>query len=185
MICLVFRLFEESMQSKQIVVSGAVLQRNYPIRRGMPEDLASAFSLVEEYFREIDVMMRDSKAAFAKYLESEEGGVWLAFDGKEPIGCIALHSLASPERSGEVKRLYVRSPYRKQGLANKLLRALEEYAVELRYDWLYLDSKDDLTDAIQFYQRHGYKRCERYNSNPQATIFMRKRLGRGTAAPDK
>jgi hypothetical protein len=30
--------------------------------------------------------------------------------------------------------------------------------------------------AIQFYHRHGYEDCERYNDNPQATIFMCKGL---------
>jgi hypothetical protein len=34
-----------------------------------------------------------------------------------------------------------------------------------------------LQAAIAFYERHGYLRCDRYNDNPQATIFMRKRLG--------
>jgi hypothetical protein len=41
---------------------------------------------------------------------------------------------------------------------------------------LYLDTKDDLDNAIRFYLRHGYKCCGRYNRNPQATMFMRKRL---------
>jgi hypothetical protein len=53
---------------------------------------------------------------------------------------------------------------------------LERHAIQLSYEWLYLDTKDDLTHAIRFYERHEYKRCGRYNSNPQATIFMRKRL---------
>jgi hypothetical protein len=26
------------------------------------------------------------------------------------------------------------------------------------------------------YQRRGYEQCSRYNDNPQATVFMRKRL---------
>jgi len=30
--------------------------------------------------------------------------------------------------------------------------------------------------AIRFYERHGFERCERYNENPQATLFMRKPL---------
>jgi hypothetical protein len=30
--------------------------------------------------------------------------------------------------------------------------------------------------AIAFCERNGYVRCPRYNDNPQATIFMRKRL---------
>jgi len=29
---------------------------------------------------------------------------------------------------------------------------------------------------MAFYEHHGYLRCDRYNDNPQATIFMKKRL---------
>jgi ribosomal protein S18 acetylase RimI-like enzyme len=53
---------------------------------------------------------------------------------------------------------------------------LERFASERQVAWLYLDTKDDLTGAIAFYRRHNYRVCERYNDNPQATIFMRKRL---------
>jgi hypothetical protein len=41
------------------------------------------------------------------------------------------------------------------------------------YSTLYLDSKDDLIDAIRFYRKQGYRSCERYNENPQATVFMK------------
>jgi ribosomal protein S18 acetylase RimI-like enzyme len=75
-----------------------------------------------------------------------------------------------------VKRLYVRPESRGQHIADRLLEALEEYAFEAGYRALYLDTKDDLVVAIHFYQRHGYGLCERYNDNPQATIFMRKDL---------
>jgi GNAT superfamily N-acetyltransferase len=83
------------------------------------------------------------------------------------------------ERSGEVKRLYVKPAMRGRKIADGLLGALEEYAVAFGYRTLYLDTKDDLLAAIKFYERHGYERCERYNQNPQATIFMRKGLGTG------
>jgi len=72
--------------------------------------------------------------------------------------------------------MYVRPEARGQGIAERLLKALEEYAVQAGYQTLYLDTKDDLTTAIRFYQRHGYEACERYNENPQATMFMRKGL---------
>jgi hypothetical protein len=29
---------------------------------------------------------------------------------------------------------------------------------------------------LQFYQKHGYVPCERYNQNPQATVFMRRQI---------
>jgi len=57
-----------------------------------------------------------------------------------------------------------------------LLVALEQYAEASSYEWLYLDSKDDLKAALRFYDRHGYEACERYNHNEQATVFLRKAL---------
>jgi ribosomal protein S18 acetylase RimI-like enzyme len=79
--------------------------------------------------------------------------------------------------AGEVKRLYVRPTFRERGIAERLLEALERFAASRDAEWLYLDTTDELQAAIAFYERHGYLRCDRYNDNPQATIFMRKRLG--------
>jgi GNAT superfamily N-acetyltransferase len=39
---------------------------------------------------------------------------------------------------------------RGQGIAGLLLDALHEYAGTVGYEWLYLDSKDDLAAAIRF-----------------------------------
>ncbi len=41
---------------------------------------------------------------------------------------------------------------------------------------LYLDTHDGLLAAIRFYERRGYVRIERYNDNPQATVFMRRAI---------
>jgi ribosomal protein S18 acetylase RimI-like enzyme len=147
------------------------------VRRATQDDLTCAFELVNEYFQAVDVWVRDTKSEFSDYLFGDDRGVWLAFAGKEAVGCIVLHPLVSLRRSGEIKRLYVKPAYRRQGLAEELLQALEEFATRnARYEWLYLDSKEDLVSAISFYERHGYKPCDRYNANPQATVFMRKAL---------
>jgi ribosomal protein S18 acetylase RimI-like enzyme len=147
------------------------------IRRATSDDFHTAFELVKEYFEMIGVWLRDTPSEFHDYLVGNDRGVWLAFAGSDPVGCIALHPLASPPRSGEIKRLYVKPAYRKQGLAERLLDGLEGFAVKTAgFEWLYLDTKDDLLTAIRFYELHGYERCERYNTNPQATIFMRKSL---------
>jgi len=44
------------------------------------------------------------------------------------------------------------------------------------YEWLYLDSAPGMDTAIRFYQRSGYEPCPRYNNNPQANIYLRKRI---------
>jgi putative acetyltransferase len=168
------------MQNEELTITAgddpAATRNAYSIHQAKPEDLPIAFSLVAEYFQEIDVMVRDSQEEFADYLTGDGGGVWLAFAGEEPVGCIVLRGIGWPPASGEVKRLYVRASHRKRGLADRLLRTLEQQAIQLGYEWLYLDTKDDLENAIRFYKRHGYECCDRYNSNPQATIFMRKQL---------
>jgi GNAT superfamily N-acetyltransferase len=156
-------------------------QSGYSIRQATLQDLSIAFAFAQEYFEEINVVVRDTKEDFAAYIRSGDGGVWLAFAGEQPVGCIVLHRLASIPGGAEIKRLYIRASHRRQGLAARLLRALEQYAIRLSYQCLYLDTKDDLDQAIRFYGRHGYGRCARYNSNPQATIFMRKRLGSDTS----
>jgi ribosomal protein S18 acetylase RimI-like enzyme len=70
----------------------------------------------------------------------------------------------------------VRPAFRRRGIAERLLEALERFASSRDAEWLYLDTTDELQAAITFYERHGYARCDRYNDNQQATIFMRKKL---------
>ena len=138
-----------------------------------------ALGLIEEYYEAINVVARDDRDSLLHYLSDPQSGIWVAYSGNVAIGCILLRPLAQFESAGEVKRLYVRPAYRGRGVARLLLRALEQVAEEHKIAWLYLDSKDDLTDAIAFYQRHGYRPCARYNENPQATIFLRKQMSPG------
>jgi GNAT superfamily N-acetyltransferase len=135
-----------------------------------------AYAIVQEYYEAVSVDVREDAVEFAHEYFGEGAGVWLTRDGEAVVGCIALRGLENLEKSGEVKRLYVKPEYRGQGIAERLLAALETYARESGYQAIYLDSKDDLKTAIRFYARHGYAECERYNENPQATIFMKKEL---------
>lgn len=140
------------------------------------ERVDDAFDIVQEYYDAVDVVVREDADEFAREYFGPGAGIWLASEDRTTVGCIALRPLPQFERSGEVKRLYVKPESRGRQIAEGLLEALERYAVEAGYRALYLDTKDDLIAAIRFYHRHGYEDCERYNENPQATIFMRKRL---------
>jgi GNAT superfamily N-acetyltransferase len=136
----------------------------------------AAFSLIEEYYEAVDVLVRDDRGVLQSYAADADGGIWLAYFDGQPAGCIVLRTQSKLDAAGEVKRLYVRPAYRGQGVALRLLTELERFAVARGFQWLYLDSKDDLRNAIVFYRRCGYETCERYNDNPQATVFLRKAL---------
>ena len=146
------------------------------VRRATAADESAARTILEEYYDAIGVSVRDDACSLRSYLEGP-GALWLAFEGADTIGCVALRPLAEiAPRAGEVKRLYVRPPHRGAGLAAALMDALEAAAREMGYDAIYLDSKQDLDDAVRLYRRRGYVEVPPYNDNPDAIIFMRRAL---------
>ena len=92
------------------------------------------------------------------------------------MGCVVLRQLASIPHASECKRLYVKPSARGQRIADTLLDAQEAFARSQGVQWIYLDTYDDLKSAIALYEKRGYQHCERYNDNPQATLFLRKRI---------
>jgi len=137
---------------------------------------SEAREILEEYYEAVGVVKRDDAAALQAVLDDHASGMWLATIGKNVAGCVMLRGLDSIPGAGECKRLYVRPAARGFHIATMLLNALEDHARNQQLDWIYLDTYDDLKAAIALYEHRGYRRCARYNDNPQATVFMRKSL---------
>jgi GNAT superfamily N-acetyltransferase len=149
------------------------------IRRAQLQELEQAFAIVTEYYEAEGVVAREDRAAFQQQYFGDGAGVWLASCDGADIGCIALRSRNGMSESSEIKRLYVRPAYRGRGIADLLLQELEDYARGTGYVWLYLDTAAHMLAAARFYERHQFERCEKYNDNPQAALFLRKRLRAG------
>jgi DNA-binding MarR family transcriptional regulator/GNAT superfamily N-acetyltransferase len=132
--------------------------------------------LLQEYYDAIDVVVRDTLPAIQKIIDEPSSGVWLAYLEDKPVGCVLLRKMPSIPFAGECKRLYVQPAARGHRIADKLMDALEEFARRRGLRWIYLDSHDGLKTAIALYRRRGYIPCERYNDNPQATVFLRKNI---------
>ena len=146
------------------------------VRRATALQADAAFSLIEEYYEAVAVIVRDDRAALEHYLANPDSPIFIASVNASPAGCVMLRPLPQIPHAAEVKRLYVRPAFRALGLAHALMQAAESHARSEGIQWLYLDTKDDLHAAIRFYLSTGYQPCPRYNDNPQATIFLRKRL---------
>jgi GNAT superfamily N-acetyltransferase len=143
-----------------------------------------AIQLLDEYYEAVHVVQRDNAEAVQRMLDSStSAGLWLAYLKDNPVGCIVLKELSAVPFAAECKRLYVRPMARGRGIADQLLDAQEEFACARGLRWVYLDSYDDLKVAIALYRKRGYERCERYNDNPQATVFMRKYIGKAKHIP--
>ncbi len=169
----------ESLSKVQSILSKAERHSLRIVRLAEVND--DALRLLHEYYEAVSVVQRDSREAIREMIDDPSSGVWLAYLEDKAVGCVVLRKLQSIPFAGECKRLYVRPQARGQHIADALLDAQEEYARRQGLRWIYLDSYDDLKAAIVLYQRRGYVPCERYNDNPQATVFFRKQIvtGRG------
>ena len=81
------------------------------------------------------------------------------------------------EQTCELKRLYVKPEYRRQGIAEMLLDRLISEARETGYSYMVLDTMPALKEAIRLYEKKGFYRIGKYNNNPfEKMLFYRKDL---------
>jgi GNAT superfamily N-acetyltransferase len=71
----------------------------------------------------------------------------------------------------EVKRMWTHPDYRRQGLAARVLGALEDLAAAAGYDHLVLETGPRQPEAAALYERRGYARIPVYGRYPEAIAF--------------
>jgi GNAT superfamily N-acetyltransferase len=146
------------------------------LRDAQPEDLAGVRGLIEEYvrslgvdlgFQEIETELSDLAAAYAP----PRGGILVGVAGGQLAGCVALRPLEPG--TCEMKRLYVRPPFRRTGLGKRLSVAAIEKARDLGYDRMRIDTLPQMQAARRLYAELGFRTIEPYRFNPvEGTAFM-------------
>jgi GNAT superfamily N-acetyltransferase len=136
-----------------------------------------AQGLLSEYNAELaDVVPGFSptsgSVAPAAEFDSPRGAFVVAFSGPDAVGCGGIRGLTPS--IAEIKRLFVRREARGQGLASAMLVALEEQATELGYGEVRLDTH--AAGPVGLFQAAGYCAMPKYNDNPYARYWFRKRL---------
>jgi GNAT superfamily N-acetyltransferase len=97
-----------------------------------------------------------------------QGGLLLAFVDDELAGCGAFRPLPDVDYANacEMKRLYVRRPFRRFGLGRMLAQALMDHATEAGYSVMLLDTLDDMESARGLYASLGFENIPPYYFNP-------------------
>lgn len=101
------------------------------------------------------------------------GRCLVAWSDDLPVGCVALRPLDGG--TAEVKRLWVHASARGQGLARRLMSAIEDEARAMGCTLLKLDTNSALAEAITLYRRTGWIDIPPYTGAP-ADTWMGKRL---------
>ena len=95
------------------------------------------------------------------------GRCLVAWSDDLPVGCVALRPLEAT--TGEVKRLWVHDSARGQGLARRLMTALEDEARGMGLTELKLDTNSALAEALALYRRTGWTEIAPYTGTPADT----------------
>jgi putative acetyltransferase len=85
----------------------------------------------------------------------------VAWHSEEPIGCAALIDLG--DGVAELKRMFVRTRFRNQGIARQLLAAIEKQARELGYTEIRLETGTRQPEAVGLYESSGYNVIPKYS----------------------
>ena len=133
-------------------------------------------SLFVEYQRAIAIdlsfqMFEDELRALPGAYAPPRGRLLVAFEGVEAAGCGALRPLA-PE-IGELKRMWVRPPFRGRGIGRLVAEALVAAARAEGYRVLRLDTLGSMREARSLYRSLGFREIPAYYENPLPdTIYM-------------
>jgi GNAT superfamily N-acetyltransferase len=145
-----------------------------------PDHIALSRTLFEEYaaWLGIDLSFQGFAAELAGLpglYVPPRGRLLLALAGSEAAGCVALRPLEDAVR--EMKRLFVRPPFRGQGLGRLLAERIVEEARAIGYATVRLDTLPSMPAAIRLYEALGFVRCAPYYDTPlRETVFMELQL---------
>lgn len=141
-------------------------------------DTADAMGLIaelEDYLEPLYPSESRHGLSVARLLE-EKVAFFLIRHAGLPAGCggVKLYD----REYGEVKRMYIRPPFRGLGLAKLLLNQLAAYAQQQGVELLRLETGIYQTEAIGLYERFGFQQIPPfgpYQPDP-LSLFYEKRL---------
>jgi ribosomal protein S18 acetylase RimI-like enzyme len=104
------------------------------------------------------------------------GRLLLACWDGQIAGCIALRKIN--QDGCEMKRLYVRPPFRRRGIGRTLAGEIIEEGKKIGYTWMRLDTVPSMKRARALYESLGFKKIPPYRHNPIAgAVFLELKLG--------
>lgn len=152
--------------------------------------LINAYPYIEEtkeLFSEYTDMLIEGDSKFKEYLEIQNydaelnnledkyglpyGRLYLIYYNNNLAGCIGLRKI--DEATCELKRLYVKPQFRKNGIGDFLVKKIIADAKEIGYAKMRLDTLPFLKSAERLYRKNGFYDIPCYNNSPMDnSIYM-------------
>ncbi len=135
-----------------------------------PEDMATLRALFLEYqdWLRVDLCFQDFETELASLpgaYAPPEGALWLATVDGALAGCVGFRPHEG-DATSEMKRLWLRPPYRKLGLGRRLAVTCIEAARAAGYRTICLDTLSFMDEARALYADLGFHEIPAYYDNP-------------------
>ncbi len=159
-------------------MTGPVLEfRDAPVDDGHGRELLAAYAAeLAVMYDGVDVNGPDMPQAGPAEFGPPGGRFLVGYDADGTALCCGGFKRL-PDGAAEIKRMYVVPEARRQGIARRLLHALEAAAVDHGYTVIRMDTGARHQHAIALYEGEGYRPIADYNGNPLAAWFGEKQFG--------
>lgn len=92
----------------------------------------------------------------------------------EILGTVALLKIDNDRC--KMRKMYVHSHYRKNGLGHALLKRAFYIAKTLGFKEIVLETVHNMKAAIHLYEKHGFQKIDGQTSSPRCDIVMSKKI---------
>ncbi|WP_374398100.1 GNAT family N-acetyltransferase [Tabrizicola sp.] len=151
-----------------------LLNRDQLAIRPADPDAPEALFCLQSYFDELVARVPAAQAGMFSLPDPQsdsyrppQGRFLIAWSDDLPVGCVSLRPLDAT--TAEVKRLWVHDSARGQGLARRLMTAIEDEARAMGVGLLKLDTNSALTEALALYRATGWRTTAPYTGLPADT----------------
>lgn len=96
-----------------------------------------------------------------KIMKETTSELLVAESNREMVGLIHQIFFLDPFHAGinsYITSLFVKEPHRKEGIGSQLLKKAIENAKKKGVIEVHVDTEENNTNAIEFYQKHGFKK---------------------------
>ncbi len=124
---------------------------------GRIAELHGRFYAVQAGFGvEFEAMVATQLSAFCVRFDPNRDGLWLAMEGDEVLGSVAIDGIGAAEKGAHLRWFIVAERLRGSGAGRRLLAAALAFCDQRRYPQVDLWTFDQLQAARHLYEQHGF-----------------------------
>ncbi len=166
-------------QLKQLglVLGQLSMEKNIVLRKAVIGDIEQIKRILFSSLKEYEIAIPDNYSVSdidSIYAKNKIEQVFVAVRGDSVIGFVVLKPIT--EESIELKRLYLTSTQRGQGLGKDLLNYTINYANENNYKYIRLETTSKFKEAVSLYKKHGFLELKDVEKSPGHDLALEKNL---------